>query len=90
MMYWPLTHESALSLQVNTVGAVKGAVVRNRLKRRLREVGRRHQKALVSRGRLLVLGKPAAVQADFPTLEEAFVDTARRLHLFKSPTGTDS
>ncbi|MFI5337741.1 MAG: ribonuclease P protein component [Opitutales bacterium] len=59
--------------------AVGGAVERNRAKRRLREVYRRHQ-ALVPPGLDLILTARAAVlRLDFTELEQRFLDACRRL-----------
>jgi ribonuclease P protein component len=64
---------------VASIASVGGAVHRNRAKRRLREVFRRHQ-ALVPAGfDLLLVARAAANRLDYPALEQKFVDACRKL-----------
>jgi ribonuclease P protein component len=59
--------------------AVGGAVERNRAKRRLREVYRRHQ-TLVPAGLDLVLtARPALLRLEFSEVEQKFVAACRKL-----------
>ena len=64
--------------------AVGNAVVRNRTKRRLREIARRHLPQLPP-GLYVVRALPAAAGADFATLEQAFLHTARKASVKMAP-----
>lgn len=65
--------------------AIGIAVVRNRVKRRLRELFRR-QKGLVPRGYdLFVRAVPASAQASYRTLEDAWCKTMARLTAAEAP-----
>jgi len=73
--------ESTARFGVITSRRVGGAVVRNRVRRRLKEVCRLHR-ALVSSGWLVVLvAKSAAAQATFVELREEWLLLARRLSI---------
>lgn len=63
---------------------VGGAVVRNRTRRRLREIVRRNQHALTDGIWLVVIARPAAARADWATLEEEWLRLARRAGLYLS------
>jgi ribonuclease P protein component len=55
-----------------------GAVVRNRVRRRLREIVRRHQGEM-SRGLwLVVIARPAAARANYAALEQEYLRLAKR------------
>ncbi|MHC4821264.1 MAG: ribonuclease P protein component [Planctomycetota bacterium] len=56
-----------------------GAVVRNKVKRRLREIFRLHRDELPAGHDLVVVVKtPAAADCSYSVLEASFLDTARR------------
>ncbi len=57
---------------------IGGAVVRNRTRRRLREIVRRDQHALGKRIWLVVIARPAAAQAEFAALEKEWRRLAQR------------
>jgi ribonuclease P protein component len=62
---------------------VGGAVVRNRVRRRLRDIVRRHQHALVSGLWLVVVARPAAARASSAALEEEWLRLAKRAELIR-------
>lgn len=65
---------------------VGGAVVRNRLKRRIREVVRRWPERSNLRGLDVVVHlQPAAARADFPELQKELVRLLRTLPLLPAP-----
>jgi ribonuclease P protein component len=64
---------------VASTQAVGNAVLRNRAKRRLREVFRRHQRALPVSCDVLFIARQAVNHWDFPQLERAFGDACGRL-----------
>lgn len=57
------------------------ATVRNRVRRRLREIVRRHQHGLKSGIWLVVIARPAAAQVDLAALEAEWLRLARRAGL---------
>jgi len=57
---------------------VGGAVVRNRIRRRLREIVRRHQHALQAGRWLVVIARPAAARASYRALEDEWLRLAKR------------
>lgn len=59
-------------------------MIRNRIKRRIREIYRHHLPEIVGDIRLLVMGKPPAASASFVQLDEAFLGVVRRLRLLKT------
>lgn len=75
-------HPEAAQTRVGVVASrasVGGAVQRNRAKRRLREVFRKHQ-ALVPAGLDVVLtARPATLRMDFAEIEQRFIQACRKL-----------
>lgn len=59
------------------------AVVRNRIRRRLREVYRLNQEKLAARWDLIILARPAALGAAFQALETTFLSLAARAGLVR-------
>ena len=57
------------------------AVVRNRMRRRLREVYRLHEATLHAGFDIVVVARSAAVEADFSKLQAAFAHAADKLGL---------
>jgi ribonuclease P protein component len=55
-----------------------GAVVRNRIRRRLREIVRRHQRALRSGIWTVTVARPAAAEASYRALEDEWLRLAKR------------
>jgi len=63
---------------------VGGATVRNRVRRRLREIVRRNQHALKTGTWLVVIARPAAAQADCVSLEAEWVRLAERAEVLRN------
>ncbi len=61
------------------------AVVRNRVRRRLREIYRLHENQFVSGYDLVVVARVRAVYAKFDEIERSFLKAARSLELLKEP-----
>ena len=57
---------------------VGGAVVRNRVRRRLREIVRRHQHGIRSGIWLVVIARPTAASASYAQLEDEWLRLAKR------------
>ncbi len=55
------------------------AVDRNRIKRRLREIFRRERGVLPDGVDVVLVARPAALDASYETLRSAFLEAARRL-----------
>jgi ribonuclease P protein component len=62
---------------------IGGAVVRNRLRRRLREIVRRHQHEMRKGVWLVVVTRPAAAGAEFDVLEAEWLRLAVRAGLMR-------
>jgi ribonuclease P protein component len=66
-----------------TAKRIGGAVVRNRLRRKLREIVRRHQHEMRKGVWLVVVTRPAAAGADFGALEAEWLRLAARAGLMR-------
>lgn len=71
--------QSRLGFTVST--KLGHAVVRNRVRRRLREIYRLHEAEFKPGVDLVVVARSASVDAEFSALEQAFLQLARRLSL---------
>ncbi|HEY2125512.1 MAG TPA: ribonuclease P protein component [Chthoniobacterales bacterium] len=54
------------------------AVVRNRVRRRLREIFRRHQHAIIPSAWVVTIARPAAARATYAALEHEWLRLAKR------------
>ena len=61
-----------------TSGRLGSAVIRNRVRRRLREVVRRHQHALCDDSWIVVIARPDATKASYRALEDEWLRLAKR------------
>jgi len=66
----PVEREAAFRVGLVTSRRIGGAVVRNRVRRRLREIVRRHQHALRKGVWLVVIARPTAASASSAALED--------------------
>ena len=57
------------------------AVVRNRTRRRIREIYRLHEEAFLPGWDIVVVARSRAVDAEFPKLTSAFLSLARKIDL---------
>jgi ribonuclease P protein component len=64
---------------------VGGAVVRNRIRRKLREICRLHRATLAPGWLVVIAAKPAAAGASFSELREEWLILARRLPILSGP-----
>ena len=63
---------------------VGGAVVRNRIRRRLREIFRRHQYDMAGDLWVVTIASPRAARADYHALEDEWLRLARRASILAS------
>lgn len=63
---------------------VGGAVIRNRVRRRLREIVRRHQHQIAGDVWLVLIGRTAAAQASFEKLEDEWWRLMQRAGALKT------
>jgi ribonuclease P protein component len=73
----------ALRVGFITSRRVGGAVVRNRVRRRLREIVRRHQFALMNGLWLVVIARPAAAGASSAALEDEWLRLTKRASILR-------
>jgi ribonuclease P protein component len=73
-----LEGESSFRVGLVTSRRVGGAVVRNRVRRRLREIVRRHQHELRAGFWMVIVARPGAGQASSAALEAEWFKLARR------------
>lgn len=85
LMLGVLQTESDAALRVGFVTSrrVGGAVVRNRVRRRLREIVRRHQHEVMAGLWLVVVARPAAARASSAALGEEWLRLARRASILR-------
>ena len=57
---------------------IGGAVVRNRVRRRLRDIVRRHQHRIATAVWIVVIARPAAAQASYQQLEDEWLRLVKR------------
>lgn len=62
---------------------IGGAVVRNRVRRRLREIVRQHQKEIVDLVWTVTIARPPAARATFRELEDEWLRLAERASILK-------
>ncbi len=62
---------------------VGGAVVRNRVRRRLREIVRHHQHGLAAGIWLVVIARPAAAKASYAALADEWLRLVRRASILR-------
>jgi ribonuclease P protein component len=74
--------EAAFRVGLVTSRRVGGAVVRNRLRRRLREIVRYHQNEMRAGLWMVIVGRPAAARASSAALEVEWMNLARRGGVF--------
>ena len=74
----PVEGEAAFRVGLVTSKRIGGAVVRNRVRRRLREIVRRHQHALRKGVWLVVIARPTAASASSAALEDEWSRLATR------------
>jgi ribonuclease P protein component len=69
-----------------TGGKLGNAVVRNRIRRLLREIVRSHRAEITPGWQMVIIARWRAPQAKLAELEHDWMRLARRMHLLKAPT----
>jgi len=77
----PVMNETHFRVGLVTSKRVGGAVVRNRVRRRVREIVRRHQHALGNGLWLVIIARPAAAAASFAALEDEWLGLLNRARI---------
>ena len=77
----PVEGENAFKVGLVTSRRLGGAVVRNRVRRRLREIVRRCQHQIVAGHWLVVIARPAAAKASSAILEKEWRRLAQRVEI---------
>ncbi len=87
-----LADESLTSVKAGVIvpKALGNAVVRNRIKRRLREIARRHAAELPPRRFVVTVARRGAVTAEFAQLESEWCWLARKLGLLPHKPSTST
>lgn len=62
---------------------VGNSVVRNRVKRRIRESYRLNENALKKGYDLIIIARVRASEADYKSIEKAFIHLMKKIHLFR-------
>ena len=79
----PVADEAAFRVGLVTSKRVGGAVVRNRVRRRLREIVRQQQHALEGGFWLVVIARPAAAAASVAALEDEWLRLLKRASILR-------
>lgn len=80
----PVEGEKMFRVGLVTSRRVGGAVARNRVRRRLREIVRRNQHALKGGIWLVMIARPSAAQIDTAALEAEWLRLAKRAEVIRS------
>ena len=78
-----LEDEAPARIGFVTSKRVGSAVVRNRVRRRLREIVRRHQHELCTGFWVVVIARPAAARATYGALEDEWLRLAKRAFILR-------
>ena len=87
VLYWLPngTHRNRIGLTVS--GKLGGAVQRNRLRRRLREIYRLHEGQFAPGWDMVLVARTRAMDSSYQHLEDAYLSLARRAGLCQSEEG---
>lgn len=86
VLYWQRNRFGESRLGITTSTKLGHAVVRNRVRRQIREIYRLNQDKLVPGRDLVVVARGRAVSAGYRAMERDFLRTAKKLGLLKEKT----
>ncbi|MCD8383303.1 MAG: ribonuclease P protein component [Clostridiales bacterium] len=88
VLYWSPNRYQSNRLGITVSTKLGNAVVRNRIRRRIREIYRLHEEQLRRGIDLVVVARAAAPDAEYQRLDRDFQRLARRLGIWKEGTET--
>lgn len=83
VLYARKNHSSANRVGITVSKKLGGAVVRNRVRRRLREVYRLHEDRFKPGWDIVVVARSRCIKADFATLTKAYLSLAEKAGILK-------
>ena len=73
------TNDMPIRVAVAAGKKLGNAVIRNSVKRRLREIFRQNQSQLTGSGQVLIVGRKPMLDADYRDIEKAFLSVCRKI-----------
>lgn len=83
VVYFRKYRKDGNRIGISVSGKVGGAVVRNRVRRRLREVYRLNEDKLCEGCDIIIVARVRSVQAEYSQLDKAFLDACLKLGILK-------
>ncbi len=86
VIYARRNHSSRNRIGLTVGKKLGGAVVRNRIRRRLREVYRTHEMQFTAGWDIVVVARSRCINASFPALTQAYLSLAQKAGLLREET----
>lgn len=90
VFYWRKTGGSGSRLGITVSGKLGKAVVRNKIRRRLREIYRTNESALLPGVDLVIVARGRALRAAYGELERSFLKLCKKAGFLRQDMGQDS